>query len=69
MLDESDQPPVVDGVEEPTDIRIEHPVHLLSLDAGGQGIERIVRSTSGPKAVGEAEEVAFLDRVHHRNHS
>src|SRR5690606_5597010 len=27
MLDESHQPPVVDGIEEPTDVQVEHPVH------------------------------------------
>jgi RHS repeat-associated protein len=28
VLDELHQPPVVDGIEEPTDVQVEHPVHL-----------------------------------------
>ena len=49
MLDKLDQPSVVDGIEEPTDIGIEHPVHLLLRNSDRQSIERIVRLRPGRK--------------------
>src|SRR5665213_1035308 len=68
VLDKLDQPPVVDGVEEPADIRIEHPVYLLAHDSDRQRIKRIVRSASRPKAIREAAKVALVNGVHHFNH-
>jgi len=51
MLDKLDQPAVVDGIEEPTDVRIEHPVHLPIRDSDRQRIERIMRAAPWPEAV------------------
>ena len=48
-------------VEEVTDIRVEHPVHLPALDPDRERIQRVMRAASGPKPVGEAEEVRLVD--------
>jgi hypothetical protein len=58
-------PAVVDGLEKPTDVGIEHPVHLLRQEPGIERIQRLVRVASRPESVGEAEEVSLVDRVHH----
>src|ERR671918_231214 len=67
MLDELHQPPVVDGIEEPTDVGIEHPVHLPRQQSRIERIQRMMRAASRPEPVREAEEVSLVDRVHHLN--
>jgi len=42
LLDELHQQFVVDGVEKATNVRIEHPVHLLPLDSQTERIECVV---------------------------
>jgi hypothetical protein len=65
VLNKTNQPPVVNGVEEPTNVCIEHPVHLLPLESDGKRIQRIMLTSLGPKPVGEADEVDLVDRVQH----
>ena len=65
VLDELHQPPVVDGIEKPTDVGIEHPVHLLRQKPGVQRIQRIMRAAPRPESVREAHEVGLVDRVQH----
>src|SRR5207247_9801385 len=65
MLDELHQPSVVDGVEETTNVCVEYPVHLPSLDSDGKRIQRIVLASLGPEPVREAEEIHFVDGVEH----
>jgi hypothetical protein len=65
MLEELQHPPVVDGVVEPTDVRVEHEVHLLATDPGRERIQRVMRGAPGPKPVREAEEVRLVDAVEH----
>ena len=48
-----------DFIEKPTDVRIEHPVHLLPRQPYPERIQRIVLATPRPEAVGEAQEVDF----------
>ena len=67
VLDELHQPPVVDGLEEPTDVGIEHPVHLLRQEPGVQRIQCVMRAAPRPESVGEAEKVSLVDRVQHLN--
>ncbi len=68
MLDELDQPLVTDGVEEATNVRIEHPVHLLPEDPHRQRVQRVVRRTARPEPVREAQEIDLVDRVENRPH-
>src|SRR5437867_539620 len=63
MLDELHQPPVVEGVEEPTDIGIEHPVHPLRRDPDRESIERPMRAAPRPEPVREPEKVDLVDRI------
>lgn len=65
VRDELHQPPVVDGIEESTDIRVEHPVHLLAEGACCERIQRIVLAPPRAEPVGEAKEVFFVDGVEH----
>jgi hypothetical protein len=68
MLDELHQPFVRDGIEKATNVGIEHPVHLLRPDRGGECIQRMMLAAPGPKSVREAHEVLLIDRVHHLDH-
>src|SRR5205823_2237254 len=54
--------------EEAPNVRIEHPVHSLPLDAHRQRVERLVRATTGPKPVGKALEVDLVDLIENRHH-
>src|ERR687897_1540030 len=68
MLEELQHPPVVDGVIEATDVRIEYPVHLSLLDPDRERIQRIMRPAPGSKPVREAQEVRLIDGVQHLDH-
>src|SRR5690606_3421065 len=52
-------------IEEVAQVRIEHPVHLLPHDSDAQRIQRLMRAALRPEAIGEAEEVLFVDHVQH----
>ena len=61
-------PLVADAVEEPLDVGVQYPVHRLALDADRERVQRIMLSPSGPKPVGEAEEVRLVDRIENLDH-
>jgi len=65
VLDELHQPSVVEGVEETTDVGIEHPVHLLRHQPRRERVQRVVLAASRPEPVREAEEVDFADGAQH----
>jgi len=65
MLDELHQPSMVDGVEKPTDVRVEHPAHPLAHDPDCERVQRIMRAASGSKTVREAEKIRLVNRVEH----
>jgi hypothetical protein len=44
MLEKTRQATVVDGIEEATDVRIEHPVHPFPQDPGRECVQRIMRA-------------------------
>src|SRR5213593_3965108 len=67
VLDELHQPPVVEGVEEPPDVGIEHPVHLLRRNPHRQRIQRLMRTAPRPEPVREPKEVDLVDRVQDRD--
>src|SRR5262249_37325682 len=60
VLDKLHQPPVIESVEEATNVGIEHPVHLSLVDCGGQGIECVMRTSPRSESIGEAEEVDLI---------
>src|SRR4029077_4131173 len=61
MFQEADQPLLVDRVEERPNIGVQNVVHLPAVDPDVQGIQRVVRSPSGPKPVGEPKEVFLVE--------
>ena len=65
VLDELHQPLVVNGIEEATNVDVEHPVHLSRQQSRVERIQRIVLAASRPEPVREAEKVRFIDGVHH----
>src|SRR5207245_4963185 len=65
VLDKLHQPSVVDGIKEPTDVQVEHPVHLSGQQSGVERIQRVVRAASWPEAIREAEEVGLVAGVLH----
>ena len=69
MLDELHGPLVIHVVEEATNVRIEHPVHSLPLDAHCQRVQRLMRAATGPEPVRKAFEVDLVDLVENRHHS
>jgi len=67
VLEEADDPAVAHGIEEALDIRVEHPVHLLSQDADVERVQRIVLAAPRPEPIGEADEVPLVDRLQHHH--
>src|ERR1039457_6301868 len=68
MRDELHDPLVAHVVEEATNIRIEHPIHSLPLDARRQRVQRLMRAATGPEPVREAFEVDLIDMIEDRHH-
>jgi hypothetical protein len=66
MLQELQQPRIVDVVEEASDVRIQNPVHLLLANAHVKGVQGAVSAPSGTEAVTESPEVHFVDAFEHR---
>ena len=54
-------------IEERPDVGVKDSVHLPFGDAYRQGIQRIVRPSSGTEPVREPEEVFLIDGVQHHN--
>ena len=69
MLDELHSPFVAQLVEKGRDVRIEYPVHLLSLNAHTQRIKRLMRTSPGTEPLREAFEIDLVDLIEDRNHS
>src|SRR5205823_3147404 len=67
VLDEPDQPLLADRIEERPDIGVQYVVHLPLGDPHYQGVQRIMRSASGPEPVREPEEVLLIDGVQHHD--
>ena len=69
VLDELHRPFVAHLVEEPTNVRIQHPVHALPMETHTQRIQRLVRAAPGPKPIREASEVHLIDLIENGHHS
>jgi hypothetical protein len=65
VLEETDEPFVVQRIEEATNVRVEHPLHSSRFEADRQRVERLMRAAPGPEPVREAEKVRFVDGVQH----
>jgi hypothetical protein len=67
VLDKLLHPPVVDGVEEPTDVRVQHPVLRFATQSHHQGIKRLMEASPRPEPVEEAEEVGLIHSIEQLN--
>lgn len=56
------------GIEEPLNVRVEHPVHLPPRETRRQRVQRIVRSTPRTEPVRQAQEFFLPDRTQHGHH-
>ena len=65
MLDEPNQPLVVEGVKEAPNVGVEHPVHLSPVDPDRERIHRQMRIASRPETVRKPEKRRLVDRVQH----
>ena len=68
MFKELHHPFVVDVVKEPLDICVQYPVHAFLQQRVTQCIECLMASTTRSKAIAEAEEVGFVDRLQYCSH-
>jgi site-specific DNA recombinase len=68
MLQEADQPFLVDLVEERSDVGVQYIAHLLAVDSDAERIHRIMRAAPRPEPVREPEEVFLVDRAQHRGY-
>jgi site-specific DNA recombinase len=68
VLYELSRPLVAHVIEEATDVRIEHPVHLLPLQSDHERIQRLMRTAARTEPVGEALEVDLINLIEDRHH-
>jgi hypothetical protein len=66
MFQESDQPSVVDRVEETPDVGVQDEVHFTSGDLHHQRIQRVVLATPWPKTAAEPEKTFLMNTLQHR---
>src|ERR1700751_3996484 len=52
-------------IEEPTDVRIKHPVDIALLNAHRHRIERIMWAATRSKSIGESAKLFLVDGVQH----
>jgi len=55
-------------IEKAQNVRIEHPVHSLPLNAHRQRVQRLMRAATGTEPVRKALEVDLINLVEDRHH-
>src|SRR5260370_33959886 len=66
VLDELNQPLMVQTIEERADVAVQHPLNLSPQQRGVQGVQRIVWTLAWPVAIRETEKVSLVDSIQHR---
>lgn len=56
------------GIEELTDVQIQHPVHLSRHNRRVQSIQRVMLTSSRSESIGKSQKVSIVDLVQHRHH-
>jgi hypothetical protein len=69
MLEKPFHPLVVDGVEEASDVGVEHIVHLPFHDPHVQRVQRVVAATSRAEPVAEPEEILLVNLLQDQAYS
>jgi len=67
MVQEADQPILVDRIEERLDIGVQYVVHLPVVQPNHESIQRIVLAALRAEPVREAEEIFLVNPVEHRD--
>src|SRR5439155_21777626 len=65
VLEKLHQPAVVKGIEEATDVGIEHPAHPPRREPDRERVQSLMRVAPRPESIRETEEVALVDGVEH----
>src|SRR5450631_407918 len=68
MLEKPQHPLVVHVIEEPADVGIQHPVHLLPLDPDHQRIQRLMLTAPRPRPIREAQKVHLIYLIEDGDH-
>src|SRR5205085_10422936 len=68
MLEKTHRPFVVHVVKEPTDVSIQHPVHLLSLDPNRQRIQRLMLASFRSRAIRKAPKIHLVNLIKNGDH-
>jgi hypothetical protein len=68
MLDELHGPFVRQVVEKASNVRVEHPVHVLPLDSHCQRVQRLMRVATRPEPIREALEVHLINLIEDGHH-
>jgi len=68
MLQEADQPFLVNLIEERADVGVQYVAHLLAVDPDTERVQRVMRAAPRPEPVRDAEEVFLVNRVQQRDH-
>jgi len=66
VLHELDHPRVFDSIEKRPNVKIQHPVHLLTCDPDPERVQRIVLAPPRPESIRKAPEVLLPDLVENR---
>src|SRR5690242_8295976 len=61
MLQEADQPLLVDLVEERADVGVQYVAHLPAVDPDTERVQRIMRAASRPESIRHSKEVFLVD--------
>src|SRR5271156_2207915 len=68
MLDELHGPFVAHVVEEPSNVRVQHPVHLLPHGADPERIQRLMLASSGAESIREPLKILLINLIEDRYH-
>jgi site-specific DNA recombinase len=68
MLDETNQPVMVDHVEERPDVRVKDMPDVTSLDPVRERVQRIVLATPGTEPIAETQKLRLIDRRQNHDH-
>ena len=63
-----EQPVMFHGIEELTDVQIQHPVYLSRHNRRMQGIQCVMLTSSRSESIGKPQKISLVDLVQHRHH-
>ena len=64
----NNQGAVWNTIQEPENVRIEHPVHPLPVESHAQRIQRLVWASSGPEPIRKASKIHLVNLIEDGHH-